>query len=61
MVPESVRVLQSHSDIAEVGARELMEARDCTQMNIPPLRNTINQELTFPVRLVVRPPQTGTG
>lgn len=51
MVLKWGEVLQSHSDIAEPGARSLMEAWDCTQMNIPPLRNIINQKLTFSVRL----------
>lgn len=47
MVLKWGKVLQSHSDIAERRARGLMEEGDCTQMNIPLLRNTINQELTF--------------
>ena len=62
MVLKQGHVLQSHTDIAKPGGeRVLMEARDCTQMNIPLLRNTINQELTFSVRPWLGHPQTGAG
>lgn len=53
--------LQSRSDIAEAGPTVLMVTLDCTQMNIPPLRNIINQELSFSLRLRLGPPQTDAG